>query len=294
MKIETLVNLTGGELLNRPYISEVVSFTSEPEEVSRGACFFAFDNEKIKEAVKNGAYAIISDKYVDIIDKEIAWIKVEDFKKSVFNIFKYENLKTKIYIADKITTSIIKSMNLEKKVVVIENEFQDLLRALNLNEKFIVTSNEEIQETFANIEEIESKNIMLTMKSLFKSEYKGNELNLPYVYKENFSKALNFFESNNLKYTLEFEIDRFKPIFINSNFEEVEYGKSERVLITNLKNDEFLIDELNYIIKHTKHANTVIVDKNHQNYLKNKFNFAALIDYMPKLKIKEEKGLFDD
>ncbi len=294
MKIETLVNLTGGELLNRPYISEVVSFTTDVEEVSRGSCFFLLNKEDIKQAIRNGAYAIITDKNVEIIDKEIAWIKVENFKKAVFNIFKYENLKTKIYTTDKITTSIIKSMNLEKKVVVIEDEFQDLLRALNLNEKFIVTSNKEIQETFANIEEINSKNIMLTMKSLFKSEYKGNELNLPYVYKENFSKALNFFESNNLRYTLEFEIERFKPIFINSNFEEVEYGKSEKVLITNLKNDEFLIDELNYIIQNTKHANTIVVDKYHKNYLKNKFNFAALIDCDIELNERKEKGLFDD
>ena len=294
MKIETLVNLTGGELLNRPYISEVVSFTTDVEEVSRGSCFFSLDKENIKQAVRNGAYAIVTNENVEIIDKEIAWIKVENFKKAIFNIFKYENLKTKIYVTDKITTSIIKSMNLEKKVVVIDDEFKDLLKALNLNEKFIVTSNKEIQDTFINTEEIKSKNIMLNMKSLFKSEYKGNELNLPYVYKENFSKALNFFENNNLKYTLEFEIERFKPIFINSSFEKVEYGKSEKVLITGLKNDEFLLDELNYVIKHTKHANTIIVDENHQKYLQEKFNFAALIEFMPTLREREEKGLFDD
>ena len=293
MKIETLTNLTGGELLNRPFISEVVSFTENVEEVSRGACFFAFNKEDIKEAVRNGAYAIISNEDVEIIDKEIAWIKVEDFKKAIFNIFKYENLKTQIYTTDKITTSLIKAMNLEKNVVVIE-EIDDILKALNLNEKYIVTSNEEVKEVFANKEEIKSKNIMLNMKTLFKSEFNKVEVNVPYIYKKNFSKALNFFESNNLKYTLEFEIERFKPIFINSNFEKVEYGKSEKVLITNLKNDEFLIDELNYIIKYTKHANTIIVDKHHQKYLKEKFNFAALVDYMPKLNEKKEKGLFDD
>ncbi len=294
MKIETLVNLTGGELLNRPYISEVVSFTDNVYEVNRGSCFFAINKNDIKEAVKNGAYAIISNKDVDIIDDEIAWIKVDDFKKAVFNIFKYENLKIKIYITDKITASIVKSMNLEKNVVVIEDGFKDLLKALNLNEKFIVTSSKEIKENFANTEEIKSKNIMLTMKTLFKSEYKNTELNLPFVYKKNFSKALNFFENNDLKYTLEFEIERFKPVFINANFEKVEYGKSEKVLITNLKNDEFLIDELNYIIKYTKHANTVVIDKNHQKYLKEKFNFAALIDFQVEFNEREQKGLFDD
>ena len=294
MKIETLVNLTGGELINRPYISEVVSFTQNIDEVNRGTCFFALNKKDIKEAVKKGAYAIISTENVEILDNEIAWIVVDDFKKAVFNIFKYENLKTKIYTTDKITASIIKSMNLEKNVVVIEDEFDDMIRALNLHDKYIVSSNTLIKELFVNTEGLKSKNIMLTMKSLFKSEFKKTEINLPFVYKNNFSKALNFFESNNLKYTLEFEIERFKPVFINSNFEEVEYGKSEKVLITGLKNDEFLIDELNYIIKYTKHANSVIVDKKHTKYLKEKFNFAALIDYMPELKERKEKGLFDD
>ena len=294
MKIETLVNLTGGELLNRPYISEVVHFTDNVDDVNRGSCFFALNKEDIKEAVKNGAYAIITDEDVEIIDKEIAWIRIDDYKRAVFNIFKYENLKTKIYTTDKITASIIKAMNLEKKVVVIENEFEDLLKALNLNDKFIVTSNEEIKEVFVNKEEIESKNIMLNMKTLFISEFNNTEINLPYVYKENFAKAINFFKSHNLKYTLEFEINRFKPIFINSRFEEVEYGKSEKVLITNLKKDEFLIDEINYIIKHTKHANSVIVDKEHKKYLNEKFNFAALVECEVELNERKEKGLFDD
>lgn len=294
MKIETLVNLTGGELINRPFISEVVFFTNNAEAVNRGSCFFATDISSINEAIKNGAYAIIIDKELPVLDKEIAWIRVDDFKKAIFNIFKYENLKNKIYLTDKITSSIIKAMSNEKNVVVIKDEFKDLLKALNLNNKFIVTSKKEFKEIFANVEEIKSENDILIMKTLFKSEFKGIEINLPFVYKDNFLKALNFFKSNNLKYTLEFEINRFKPVFIDANFREIEYGKSEKVLITNLKNDEFLIDEINYIIKYTKHANSVIVDKKHQYYLKEKFNFAALIDFEVELNEKSEKGLFDD
>ncbi len=294
MKIETLVNLTGGELLNSPYISEVVFFTKNSYDVNRGSCFFSNDIEEIKSAVKNGAYAVVSEKTVPIIDKEIAWIRVDDFKKAVFNLFKYENIKTKIHFCDKITAKLIKAMSNEKGIVVIENDFEDLLKALNFNDKFIVTSNKEFKKFFPNIEEIKSKNISLKMKTLFKSEYEGKSINLPFVYKECFAKALGFFKTYNLKYSLEFEIDRFKPVFINSNFEEVEYGKSEKVLITNLENDEFLTDELNYIIKYTKHADTVIVDEKHQKYLKEKFNFAVLVGFRLELNKKEQKGLFDD
>ena len=295
MKIERLVNLVGGELLNSPFISEVTHFTDDLKEVSRGTCFFAKNEKDLKKAVKKGAYAIISEKYFPILDSEIAWIKVKDFKRAVFDIFKYENLKTKIFTTDKITSSIIKAMNLEKNVVIVEDDINELLKALNLKEKFIVASSQELQKTFLNTEEIKSVDIVLNFKSLFKSVYKYNtEINLPLVYKENFSKALNFFEKNNLRYTLEFEIERFKPIFINSKFEILEYGKSEKVLITNIKNDEFFIDELNYLFKYTKHGKTIIVDKNHQDYLKEKFNFAVLVDFEFEFKKEEEKGLFDD
>ena len=294
MKIERLVNLVGGELLNSPFISEVIHFTDNVNKVKRGSCFFAKDEKELKKAIKKGAYAIVSEKYFPILDSEIAWIKVNDFKKAIFDIFKYENLKTKIYTTDKITSSIIKAMNLEKYVIVVEEDIHELLNALNLEEKLIVASNNSLQKSFLNTEEIEAKEINLTFKSLFKSMYNNIEINLPLVYKKNFSKALNFFHTHNLKYTLEFEIERFKPIFINSKFEIVGYGRSEKVLITNLENDEFLIDELNYLFKYTKHANTVVVDEEHQEYLKEKFNFAALIDFEYEFKKEEEKGLFDD
>ena len=51
MKIETLTNLIGGELINRPYISEVVHFTDNVEEVRRGSCFFA--KKLVKTAFSN-------------------------------------------------------------------------------------------------------------------------------------------------------------------------------------------------------------------------------------------------
>ena len=291
MKIETLTNLIGGELINRPYISEVVSFTDNFEEVSRGSCFFANNEDEIKEAVKNGAYAIITPTPTKIIDTEIAWIICEDFKKAIFNIFKYENLQNKIYFTDKITSMIIKKMNLEKKVVVVERE-EDLLKALNFKEKYIVTSIKKFLDIFPNVEILKKKEIDLIQDGLFRSKFEGIEINLPFVYKDSFSKAINFFEKFNLKKSLEFSLDRFRPIFINYKFEEVEFGNSEKVLITGIKNDEMFFDELNYIIENTKHAKTIFVNK--KEYLNKEFNFAVLVDFEIELNKREEKRLFDD
>jgi len=291
MKIETLTNLVGGELLNRPFISEVTVFTDEVEKVSRGSCFFSNSSEDIEKAVKKGAYAIISEEKVKIIDKEIAWILTPSIKQAIFDIFRYENIESKIYFTDRMSADIIKKMNHDKRVIVLENE-KSLLKALNATEKYLITTNEKFKNVFKDVEEIEYVDVNIEQISLFKSKINHTEINLPFVYKNNFAKAFNFFEKNNLKYTLEFNLDRFKPVFVNSFFEKVEYGKSDRVLITGIKNDELFFDELNYLIENTRYAKTVIVGENNKEILKEYFNFAMLVDIEAELQQREEKGLF--
>ncbi|WP_456471139.1 hypothetical protein [Caminibacter sp.] len=293
MKIETLVNLIGGELLNSPYISEVVHFTDDVEDVNRGSCFFVKKISDIPQAIKNGAYAIIADKDISILDKEIAWIKVENVKKALFNIFKYENITNQIYFTDEITLSIIKKMNLEKKVIVLKND-EDFFKAINLREKYILTDNKKFKEIFANIVDLKSKNIKLIQKGLFRCEFNQEEIKIPFVYKNFFAKALNFFDTYDLKYTLDFEIERFKPVFINALFEEVEFGKSEKVVITGIKNDKFFFDELNYIIENTKYAKTVFINNSNKTLLNKPFNFAVMVDCEFTPKIREEKRFFND
>lgn len=289
MKIETLANLVKGELLNSPFISEVTSFTMDVDEVIRGSCFFVTNSEDIKYAIKNGAYAIVSKNYEKIVDNEIAWIKVDSIEDAILEIFKYESLKEKIYFCNEIEEELIEKMNLNKNVIILKNS-NDLLKALNINNKFLITSNEKYK-SLIKLEELGSKDINLEYVSLFKSKYRGIEINLPFVYKEFFARVLNFFNRYNLKYTLEFELDRFKPIFVDYQFNEVEYGSSERVLISGIKNDKFLFDELNFIIDKTKHAKTIIVNENNKDLLKKGFNFAVLVDTKIELNQKEEKVL---
>jgi len=289
VKIETLANLVKGELLNSPFISEVTSFTMNVDEVIRGSCFFVTNSEDIKYAIKNGAYAIVSKNYEKIVDNEIAWIKVDSIEDAILEIFKYESLKEKIYFCNEIEEELLEKMNLNKNVIILKSS-NDLLKALNINNKFLITSNEKYK-SLIKLEELGSKDINLEYVSLFKSKYNGIEINLPFVYKEFFARVLNFFNRYNLKYTLEFELDRFKPIFVDYQFNEVEYGSSERVLISGIKNDKFLFDELNFIIDKTKHAKTIIVNENNKDLLKKGFNFAVLVDTKIELNQKEEKVL---
>jgi len=291
LKIETLVNLIGGELLNSPYISEVTSFTDVNDNVRRGSCFFANGKNDIDSAVKQGAYAVISEKYEEVSDGEIAWIKVDSVKKAVTDVFKYENLKSRIYYCDAVTEHIIDKMNVNDEVVILKN-YGDLLKALNLSRKHLVTSKSDFSSLFSNKEVLLPKDVSLKKTSLFKSVYENTEINLPYVYKEEFSRALRFFEDNSLKYTLEFELERFKPVFVDYRLRKVEYGESEKVLITGIKNDRYFFKELNYIIDNTKHAKTVIVNEENGSLLRGGFNFAVLVDFDIEFNDNEEEALF--
>lgn len=289
MKIETLVNLTGGELLNSPYISEVTSFTNRVENVVRGGCFFVTDKNDVQKAVQSGAYAVISEDYEEITDHEIAWIKVGSIQKAVIDIFKYENLQTKIYFCDEITEHILDKMNLNKEVIVLHT-YEDLLRGMNIKDKYLVTSDKTFRDLFSNVEVLLAENIELQQLSLFKSKYLTEEINLPYVYKDEFARALKFFEDHNLKYSLEFELERFKPVFVDYKLREVEYGESEKVLIKGIKNDRFFFKELNYLIDNTKHAKTVIVNEENKSVLNEGFNFAMLVDYDVDTHLNTDEG----
>jgi len=190
------------------------------------------------------------------------------------------------------TANIIKKMNYDKRVIVLEKDEKSFLKAINKTEKFLITTNKNLKDIFENSKEILPGDIEIEQISLFKSKFNHTEINLPFVYKNNFAKAFNFFEKNDLKYTLEFNLDRFKPVFVNSFFEKVEYGKSDRVLVTGIKNDELFFNELNYLIENTRYAKTVIVGENNKKILKEYFNFAMLVDIDVELKQREEKGLF--
>ncbi|NPA12200.1 MAG: hypothetical protein GXO62_08150 [Epsilonproteobacteria bacterium] len=285
MKIETLANLLNGELLNSPYISEVVHFTDNVDEVNRGSCFFARKISDIVFAIKNGAYAIVVDKDVDILDDEIAWIKIDEFNKGIFEIFKYENVKSEIYKIGFIEKMIIKAINQDKRVVILED---DIFSAINMRDKFIFTT-----QDFPKAVPLQPREYEISQIGLFKSNFENIQINLPYVYKEEFLKVIGFFRDNEIKHTLEFELERFKPVYVDGLFREVEFGGSSKVLITNLQNDSVFFKELNFIVENTKHAKTVFIDRYNFHMINEEFNFGVLVGVEFTPKRIEEGELFD-
>jgi len=292
MRIEDIVNITDGELLNEGYIKDILAFSDEVKKVKREYLFISNNIDDIKEAIQKGAYAILFSKNLKIIDDEIAWIKVEDINEAFLKLLKYKLLDKTLYYTDEITLQIIASINRDKRLAII-----DKVNFEYLNDDFIyVTSQEKVKNIAIEKKEIK-KEISITPlhTTPFITEFSFNNqkysLIFPVLYLENLEKALSFFENLELAYHLkDIKIDRFIPEFINSRYEKVAFGRTERVVIQGIKKDKYFIKELNYIFEELKYANVRFYDvTNIDSFYKDNFNFAVLIDYDVKLKEKEIK-----
>jgi ferrochelatase len=282
--LEGLVNLIDGELLNSPFISQINGYSSRAKDIKRGSLFICLNEKDIDLAIKKGAYGILIDKYVNVTDEEIAWIKVDNIEKALCKIVKYESLNSKLYFVDEITLDIIKSISKDKEVLTLKgNTIEQTTSILNNLDKEMFSSNEEIKSSFVNVEELKSMDIKILKESLFKTEIVFDsvayDINLPAVYINEFSKAINFFILNNYSYSLnDIKISRFTINFVSTELNLMDYGSTNQVIITGLKNDEKFFDELNFIIKNG-HSNILFINKNNLELLqKENFNFAFLVD----------------
>jgi len=292
MRIEDIVNITDGELINEGYIKDILAFSDEVKRVQREHLFISNNITDIKEAIKKGAYAILFSKDLKIIDDEIAWIKVEDINEAFLKLLKYKLLDKTLYYTDEITLQIISSINRDKRLAIIDKVNFEYLN----NDYIYMTSQEKVKNIALQKKEIK-KEISITPlhTTPFITEINFNNqkysLVFPVLYLENLEIALSFFEKLNLAYYLkDIKIDRFIPQFINSRYEKVPFGRTERVVIQGIKKDKYFINELNYIFEKLKYGNVKFYDDtNIEKFYKDNFNFAVLIDCKVELKEKEIK-----
>lgn len=89
MRLDKILDILYGSLVNTPYISHFSTLSSEISEVKKGTLFFAINENDIESAVKKGAYGVVFQGECEIIDNEIAWIKVNSLEVSIFRLIRY-------------------------------------------------------------------------------------------------------------------------------------------------------------------------------------------------------------
>ena len=290
MQISSIVDIVGGELLNSPSISFITQIHTLPSKINDGDLFISNNKENIKQAINQGAFAIISSIDIEILDEEIAWIKVDEIKLSLVKILRFllakENIKS--YFCDKVSFNLLKVFSIKEYRCVflsgnIINDFELVKKDLNIN--YILSDNKTYLESIQplcnhfNVDKYTINN--LTKHSLFMTtfSYKSQlfyKLRLPSLFINQFISVYEFY--NEIDTTKLKNMECFIPVFINKNSEIVDFGKSNKFIIASKSNTD---EEIKFLKEEYGYAKIAIID-----------NYIDDIDLYKQIKSLEFNALY--
>lgn len=285
MRLENILALTYGQLINSPFVNSFEDVVFEAKAVKRGDLFLAFDEADIDVAILNGAYGIIFDKPTQISDSEIAWIKVQDIKEALRRILRFHLIEKEVqaYECNEIVLKLALQVITEPNFVVVNNDLVETAKSLwhvedkttvlfcpALMDKELFTNTKNLPKSVANSVNIIEQTLFETSfiyDNVFYERQLLSPFFIPYL-----ETLLHFFKVQKIKYKLRkfTPIDHFEAVFVNRNFEIKEFGTSDKVLIFEHNRDlithemEFLREFANwakiiYLIPHTAES------KDHEN-----------------------------
>ncbi|WP_169763501.1 ferrochelatase [Campylobacter mucosalis] len=258
MLIIDLVRLLKGELANRPAISQIYGFSFEAKRIKQGFAFIATqaDEDEIATAIKNGAYAIVYDEQVSIIDTEIAYIKVENLRSSLFRLMRYlaSQKNIRFFYVNPMQMAMLERLNLGKNATLmsenIDELFDKILRA-NSNECFFGSHTRTLERISPFYDQVfsDTKITPINPSSIFFSSFICDEifyqnLNIPRVFLPAFCGLLKFLNKNEISFRVNEtkNLGHFEPIFIDKNFRPTNFGSSFRAIITESDEELFYVE----------------------------------------------------
>jgi len=287
-KIDSIVRISGGVLLNTPSVNSIEDIKISSKSVKRGDLFIDINssNEEIEEAVENGAYCILTGLIPKISDEEIAWVSVKKLEKSLIKLARFyatqKNFKF-IPLLD-VQYSLAKSLHIEERAKLLSNIPSEALIQILKSEKkalFFV-----VQSSFIESVDPTIKQLPTTIKPDQIFEY--GIFHTSFVYKERFIKDIrlsSFFIPylcslieylDNLKVKFKIEnfnnFEHFYPQFVTSRLEKSDFGSTRRVIIFE-SNFELYKKELEYLYKR---VDKKLIIKNIEELKNREFRYALI------------------
>ncbi|OUR71399.1 hypothetical protein A9Q76_05440 [Arcobacter sp. 31_11_sub10_T18] len=274
MRISSIIEVVEGELKNSPSISFVYKIKTHINKVHEGDLFIAKNEEDIPIAIKKGAFGIIYDFEIDIIDKEIAWIQVANINYAISKLirFKLSNQDLKAFYCNKITFELLTlfvKYN-DEKIKLISNNLDDEIELMESIENFdtIICQDKEILNNIypnnKNFNHTQYAVKNLVEHSLFETTFSCGKnyfsrLKLPSLYINHFLEVYAFLnnevDTNRLK-----KLRSFKPLFIDKYFKMIEYGNSDKFILSQI-DESIAVFEINHLKNKYKYAKTYIFSK---------------------------------
>jgi hypothetical protein len=283
VQISSILDIVDGSLLNSPSISFIYSIKTNANKVKEGDLFIARDLNDINIAIANGAFAIILDTNSAILDNEIAWIKVKDIDICIIKLIRYKLsiLNLEAYFCDKVTYQLLKiySSHFSKSIKLIPIKLENLFKNIDEIEQndIIISLNEEIlgkiyphNKDFSKIaKKLEIENLI--EHSLFETSFSFNnqyfsKIKIPSLYLAQFLR-INIFLGGNIDFSKLKMFNNLKPLFIDRNFNLIEFGRSDRFIISQ-DTQSLYANEILYMKIKYKYAKTIFITTNYSEYLK--------------------------
>ncbi len=246
MRLENVLALTHGSLVNEPFVKLFTNVVYEAKAVKRGDLFMAFDEESIEDAILNGAYGILFSKPTQISDSEIAWIKVSNLENALLRLLRFQLIdkNVTVYETNEIVLKLALQVFTTQNFIAIHGDILSIaeqLRAIEVGATILFCPTLSDKSLFTNIITLSNtnvKSINIIEQTLFETSfiYKNifyerqliSPFFIPYL-----ETLLYLFQNLKIEYRLKkfTPIDHFEPIFTNKNFEIKEFGTTDKVLI---------------------------------------------------------------
>ena len=285
MKISSIVDIVDGELLNSPSISFINNISSDANKVKASDMFIAKNIEDLKIALQNGAYAVIFEKDFEVIDNEIAFIKVKNLELALLKIVRYKlsTLKIKSYFCTDETFDMLKlyQNNHTKPIFLISKNIEKAFKFIDdiKDGDILISKNKKLLESiYPDSKEFEKKLDENSIKNLIKHSlfelsfsYKDiyfSKLRLSKIYLNSFLNIYDFFKGNIDISKLKL-YSNFKAIFIDKDFQPIESGKSDSFIICQT-NKNLIPIEIAYLKNEFKYAKTIFISKYKISFLDEK------------------------
>lgn len=285
MKISSIVDIVDGEFLNSPSISFINNISSDANKVKTSDMFIAKNIEDLKIALQNGAYAVIFEKDFEVIDNEIAFIKVKNLELALLKIVRYKlsTLKIKSYFCTDETFDMLKlyQNNHTKPIFLISKNIEKAFKFIDdiKDGDILISKNKKLLESiYPDSKEFEKKLDENSIKNLIKHSlfelsfsYKDiyfSKLRLSKIYLNSFLNIYDFFKGNIDISKLKL-YSNFKAIFIDKDFQPIESGKSDSFIICQT-NKNLIPIEITYLKNEFRYAKTIFVSKYKISFLDEK------------------------
>ena len=297
MNISSLVDILDGCIINQPSISFIYSIKVNPSKVKQGDLFIASNTKEIKQAVNNGAFAIIFDKDVSIIDEEIAWIKVSCIKEAIIRIIRYKlsYLDIQVYYCDFISYEYLKllvkndkqGINLiPKNLKYFINKVDDITKN-NILFSYDKNSLNKIYPSYKSFNTKVHKTTNLIKHSIFETSFcfeneYFDRYKVSKLYLNSFLDVYNFLkkriDTNKLKYFI-----HLQAIFIDKDSNNVDFGKTNKLILVQ-SNISLIKKEFEYLKESFKYGKVICFVKEDISLDKQEIHLTKDIDIKKHLK----------